>query len=614
MKTLFALLWLSGSALAIETKMEEIEAPTIGTMEVRSEQFAPAEPKKRQSLELSRLDVTVEIHGDVAQTRVEHDFYNDSNERLEGTFRFPVPTGAEIVGMSMEVDGRMMEGELVERKKAEEIFEKTVDEMRDPALLTWDAGNLFKLRIFPIEPNSHKRVVMRYLTPLKQNGKNARYEFQAQAAQMTEHIGHFRFVVANQTLRDEDVFRPETITVDLPQDQIFGKSLREEMGGVTYLRVKLPIDTDGRSQKRGHFRWVLAVDVSRSALEARRLTIDAVRAALSALPSGDEFTLLACDIRCQESSASFSKIDAASIAQAMTFLESIEFDGATDLEMALKQAAARARGPGGQVLYFGDGSATWGTTDPAELALALEPVFVDVPFHAVVLGKYASPMLLTQLSNRGGGLTVSPTGKSDLAAFGKALHEFGRVARISDLSLAQVDGAILTPTRPASLNVGEELTVFVRSETAPPKSLHVRGRLNGKPFEKEIPIADSVPSQDVARRFATSKIHELELAGGHDEEVLTLSLDHQVLCAKTAWLVLENDEEYRRHQIERRNRESSDAPTVSGKDLESMGGDSDGAGTGEGPEPELWLVLGLMFLAVQVRKRVMVAADAARVP
>ena len=90
-----------------------------------------------------------------------------ASERLEGTFRFPLPEGASLVGLAMEIDGKMMEGELVESDKARKTYETIVDEMRDPALLEWEHGTTFKLRVFPIEPHEDKRIVIRYVAPLR---------------------------------------------------------------------------------------------------------------------------------------------------------------------------------------------------------------------------------------------------------------------------------------------------------------------------------------------------------------------------------------------------------------------------------------------------------------
>jgi hypothetical protein len=581
MKSFILVLLSVSPAFAIST-VRELEPATVGSMEVRRS------GERRQSLELRRLDVAVEAHGDVTQTSVEHDFYNDSDERLEGTFRFPLPTGGEITGLAMEIDGRMVEGELLERQRAERIFDKTVDEMRDPALLTWEAGNVFKLRVFPIEPNAHKRVVVRYMTP----AKDAKYTFSA------PQVGQFHFTLDGKTLYDENQFQPKTITVDIPS--VRERALREVVAGATYQRVELPVAAAHRQRARGPYRWVVVVDVSRSALEARPLTLDSVRAALSALPPGDQFVLLACDIQCRQSAPTFST----ATDEALRFLESIEFDGATDLGLALKWAAARARIEGGQILYIGDGNPTWGITDPAELAQSLEPALAGTPVHALILGKYAQPALLTRLANRGGGLLMAPTRKDEVVGFARALAGFGRAPRLSDLSLTVADGSTVTPSRPASIDAGEALTAFVRTDKdhTPPASVHLRALLDGQPFEKEISLGHAINSPLVARRFAGSRIRELEAEGGHDDEVLALSLEHKVLSSKTAWLVLENEEAYRRNEIARNERTKSADPTVSGKNL---GGGDDSAGSvgGEGPEPELWLLLGLALVAFQFRRR-----------
>jgi hypothetical protein len=604
------LLCIVTPALASST-LDERPMPPIGTMEVvrrTSEPTSSGERERRPSLDLQLVDISVEVHGDVAQTRVEHDFYNDSSDRLEGTFRFPVPAGADLTGLSMEVNGHMVEGELVERKKAEHVYEQIVDEMRDPALLTWEAGNQFKLRVFPIEPKSHKRVVIRYLTPLEKHGENGRYLFHAEASPLAAHIGHFRFSIDKKVLHDEDHFEPRTIAVDLPLGKVAHRSLKESIDGSTYLRLELPISADARLRPRSPHRWVLVVDVSRSALEGRQLTLDTVRAALSALPASDQFLVLACDIQCQPSASAFSPVTPRATEEVVGFLQSLDFDGATDLGAALQLAAARAKGAGGQVLYIGDGNPTWGTSEPAELIRLLEPAFNTVPLHAVVLGKYAHPAVLTKLSNRSGGLLLTPSIKSDLLPFARALGDYGRVPRLHAISLSAKD-AVVTPAEPASLDAGEKLTVFVRSEKGHPlpQSVHLHALADDRAVDQELVVPEAVSMPDVARRFAGSRIRELELEGGHDEEVLALSLGHQVLSSQTAWLVLENDEAYRRYQIERHHKHSGADPSISGKDLESTGGNAANDVGGEGPEPELWLLFGLMAMVFAFRRRLGVA-------
>ena len=48
-------------------------------------------------------------------------------------------------------------------------------ERRDPGLLEWTAGNLFKARVFPIEPHSEKRIKIVYTQVLPLRGGKYRY-------------------------------------------------------------------------------------------------------------------------------------------------------------------------------------------------------------------------------------------------------------------------------------------------------------------------------------------------------------------------------------------------------------------------------------------------------
>ncbi len=113
--------------------------------------------------------------GRVAVTEVDQVFYNPSGSRLEGTYLFPIPKGAQIDRFSMDVNGKMTDAELLDAAKARGIYEEIVRSMRDPALLEYLGQGLFKVRIFPIEPRSEKRVKLKYTELLTQEGGLLRY-------------------------------------------------------------------------------------------------------------------------------------------------------------------------------------------------------------------------------------------------------------------------------------------------------------------------------------------------------------------------------------------------------------------------------------------------------
>src|SRR6266404_1280886 len=129
--------------------------------------YIPPRPYVFAPLEVSAVKVKTKIADQVAVTSVDEEFYNPNPSRLEGTFVFPVPKGAHINKFTMEIDGKQVEAELLSADKARHIYEDIVRRLKDPALLEYAGRDVFKVRIFPIEPNSKKCVSLSYTQLLK---------------------------------------------------------------------------------------------------------------------------------------------------------------------------------------------------------------------------------------------------------------------------------------------------------------------------------------------------------------------------------------------------------------------------------------------------------------
>ena len=127
-------------------------------------------------LEINSVKVATRINDQLAVTTVDQEFFNPNNARLEGTFIFPVPKGAQLDRFAMEIDGKKVEAELLAADKARTIYEDIVRRAKDPALLEYSGRDLFKVRIFPIEPNAKKRITVRYTQLLKADTGLIAYE------------------------------------------------------------------------------------------------------------------------------------------------------------------------------------------------------------------------------------------------------------------------------------------------------------------------------------------------------------------------------------------------------------------------------------------------------
>jgi len=113
-------------------------------------------------LEVVYHHVNVKIDGQIARTDIDQEFFNPNNQRLEGTYLFPVPKDAQLNKFTMEIDGKQVEAELLPADKARKIYEDIVRQMKDPALLEYADRETFKVRIFPIEPLANKRITLSY--------------------------------------------------------------------------------------------------------------------------------------------------------------------------------------------------------------------------------------------------------------------------------------------------------------------------------------------------------------------------------------------------------------------------------------------------------------------
>src|SRR6201999_891882 len=62
-------------------------------------------------LEVTFHHVAVDIRDGVAKTSVDEEFYNPNGRQLEGTYIFPLPSGAHIDRFAMDVNGRTVDAE-----------------------------------------------------------------------------------------------------------------------------------------------------------------------------------------------------------------------------------------------------------------------------------------------------------------------------------------------------------------------------------------------------------------------------------------------------------------------------------------------------------------------
>lgn len=121
--------------------------------------------------------VNVEIHERVAETRVVQVFRNHTDRVLEATYIFPIPPGASVSGFAMMVNGQRQEGQVLEANEARGIYEGIVARLRDPGLVEYIGGNLFRARVFPIPARGDQQVEIRFTQTLDYQSSTLHYRY-----------------------------------------------------------------------------------------------------------------------------------------------------------------------------------------------------------------------------------------------------------------------------------------------------------------------------------------------------------------------------------------------------------------------------------------------------
>ncbi|MCI0337173.1 MAG: VIT and VWA domain-containing protein [Acidobacteria bacterium] len=131
----------------------------------------------QQPLKVKSIHVSTKINDQVAITHVEQVFENNTPYTLEGIYFFPLPESVSITEFAMWDGNKRLVGEVRSRDEARRIYNDIVRTRRDPALLEYAGKNLFQASIFPISPNSEKKIELTYSQVLRNESGTVAYRY-----------------------------------------------------------------------------------------------------------------------------------------------------------------------------------------------------------------------------------------------------------------------------------------------------------------------------------------------------------------------------------------------------------------------------------------------------
>lgn len=149
-----------------------------------------------QYLDIKSYKINVDIKDQTVKTEVNQEFINNLGRQVEGTFIFPLPDEASVSKFSLEIDGKMTDGKIMDQGEARRIYESIVMRQRDPALLEYMGRKLFQARIFPVPANGTRKIKLVYYETLKADQGVVSYTYPLNTAKFSSNpISEFTFAV-----------------------------------------------------------------------------------------------------------------------------------------------------------------------------------------------------------------------------------------------------------------------------------------------------------------------------------------------------------------------------------------------------------------------------------
>jgi Ca-activated chloride channel homolog len=364
---------------------------------------------------LTNYTADVTINDQIAVTHVDQTFRNETSQRLEGVFVFPLPPDAVVTELALWENGKRIVASVKERDTARAVYNSYVQRTIDPALLEYMGNNTFKLSVFPIEaagnPMSERRVEVTYAELLPYTMSQVEYRFFMKTTGLSPkppiraalsysltsqkkilslisptHEGNpGYFVTKKSDYNYTGIFGDENKYADGDFRLVYKyESSAFALNNLTYVPPKDSTKQffDAPGDNPYYVLWVttpdtvqvikkdvvFVADISSSMAGTRIAQLkNALKKMVSMLNAGDKFNIVAFSSSVRTFQTGLVQADAANTAAAATFINQLTEIGLTDMDDAFKTALSSAWDVAtvNSTVFLTDGKPTWPVTSTA---------------------------------------------------------------------------------------------------------------------------------------------------------------------------------------------------------------------------------------------------------
>ena len=545
--------------------------------------------------QFSPLEITshrgdVKVTDQIAETKVDEEFYNPNDRQMEGTFLFPIPRGAQLKSFDMEIDGKKVAAELLGADKARGIYEDIVRKLKDPALLEYAGQDIYKVRIFPIEARGKKRISLAWTQLLPNDSGLISLTFPLATEKFSARpIPSVSLKVTVETTRPlKTIYSPShhveirrrddnhaTIGYEasniIPQADfqlLFGTE-KEELGinlmtyrapgedGYFLLLAAPGVTVDEKKVMPKDVVFVLDASGSMAGKKLEQAQ-KALAFCVASLNANDRFEVLRFST---ETDVLFSKLVEASKenrAKADEYIKGIKSTGGTAIDDALKKALSLRPGASDRplvVIFLTDGLPTIGTTDASEIVANVKRNSSgNVRVFCFGIGSDVNVQLLDRITEETRAASQYVLAEEDIEI--KISNFFIKIKDpvLTAPALSFTGGIRASKLHPSPLPDlfrGEQLVLVGRYSGQGASAAVVEGKVEGesKRFSYDIQFPESNREHDfIPRLWATRRVgfllQEIRLRGDNAElrdEATELARKYGIVTPYTAYLIVEDE-------------------------------------------------------------------------
>jgi Ca-activated chloride channel family protein len=489
----------------------------------------------------------------------------------------------------MIINGRETKAELLDADKARNIYEDIVRQMRDPALLEYSEQNIFKLRIFPIEPRSEKKISISYSQVLESDNNLFEYIYPLNTEKFSAKP--LKNVSVKVDLRSDEkiknIYCP-THEVDIVNKSDNHSIISYEAGNIkpdidfklyfsknastiglslhSYKNVRddgyflisayPSIEIDNNNIENKDITFILDVSGSMSG-EKLEQAKKALLYCINNLNAGDQFNVIRFSTEAYSLFKSLENVDKQNINRAKRFIDDLQAIGGTNIEEAFSLAFKNYNKSNRPhfIVFITDGKPTIGEMNDEKLVnRILSSNKLAARIFTFGVGNEINTHLLDKLTEATKAWRTYVGEDEDIEVKVSNFYDKIQSPVLSDLML-EVSNVEVYQTYPKELPdlfKGSNLLIFGRYKGNGKAEIKLSGKLSGK--EKIFQLKTDFTSSDERYNFippiwASRRIgYLLDLIRLNGEskamvdEITSLAREHGIITPYTSYLIMEDEE------------------------------------------------------------------------